>query len=95
MVTSKDLSNLPFDDKQRETDCPNSKGLFRIIEPIPSPKASPLKRALAQVGYERVKEIEKPELASAHAPARELFQAKGCPQAGSKNGGAPSPCAGN
>jgi len=46
---------------------------------IPSPKAEPFKRWLAQVGYERVKEIENPELASARA--RELYQAKGYPQA--------------
>ncbi len=67
------------DGKQRETDCANTKGLFRIIQSIPSPKAEPFKRWLAQVGYERVKEIENPELASARA--RELYQAKGYPQA--------------
>lgn len=67
------------DGKQRETDCANTEGLFRIIQSIPSPKAEPFKRWLAQVGYERVKEIEKPELASARA--RELYQAKGYPQA--------------
>ena len=67
------------DGKQRETDCANTEGLFRIIQSIPSPKAEPFKRWLAQVGYERVKEIENPELASARA--RELYQAKGYPQA--------------
>ncbi|WP_372825424.1 Bro-N domain-containing protein [Polaromonas sp.] len=67
------------DGKQRETDCANTEGLFRIIQSIPSPKAEPFKRWLAQVGYERVKEIENPELASARA--RELHQAKGYPQA--------------
>jgi DNA-damage-inducible protein D len=67
------------DGKQRETDCANTEGLFRIIKSIPSPKAEPFKRWLAQVGYERVKEIENPELASARA--RELYQAKGYPQA--------------
>jgi hypothetical protein len=45
--------------------CANTEGLFRIIQSIPSPKAEPFKRWLAQVGYERVKEIENPELASA------------------------------
>ncbi len=59
--------------------CANAEGLFRIIQSIPSPKAEPFKRWLAQVGYERVKEIENPELASARA--RELYQAKGYPQA--------------
>ena len=67
------------DGKQRETDCANTEGLFRIIQSIPSPKAEPFKRWLAQVGYERVKEIENPELASTRA--RELYQAKGYPQA--------------
>ena len=65
--------------KQRGTDYANTEGLFRIIQSIPSPKAEPFKRWLAQVGYERVKEIENPELASARA--RELYQAKGYPQA--------------
>lgn len=67
------------DGKQRITDCANTEGLFRIIQSIPSPKAEPFKRWLAQVGYERVKEIENPELAGARA--RELYQAKGYPQA--------------
>lgn len=67
------------DGKQRDTDCANTEILFRIIQSIPSPKAEPFKRWLAQVGYERVKEIENPELASARA--RELYQAKGYPQA--------------
>ncbi|MBK7767535.1 MAG: Bro-N domain-containing protein [Sulfuritalea sp.] len=66
------------DGKQRVTDCANTEGLFRIIQSIPSPKAEPFKRWLAQVGYERVKEIEDPELASARA--RELYQAKGYPR---------------
>lgn len=67
------------DGKQRVTDCANTEGLFRLIQSIPSPKAEPFKRWLAQVGYERVKEIENPELASVRA--RDLYQAKGYPQA--------------
>ena len=59
--------------------CANTEGLFRLIQSIPSPKAEPFKRWLAQVGYERVQEIENPELASARA--RDLYQAKGYPQA--------------
>lgn len=66
------------DGKQRVTDCANTEGIFRIIQSIPSPKAEPFKRWLAQVGYERVKEIEDPELASARA--RQLYQAKGYPR---------------
>lgn len=67
------------DGKQRDTDCASTETLFRVIQSIPSPKAEPFKRWLAQVGYERVQEIENPELASARA--RELYQAKGYPQA--------------
>lgn len=43
--------------------CSNTEGIFRIIQSIPSPKAEPFKRWLAKVGYERVQEIEDPELA--------------------------------
>ena len=50
------------DGKLRETDCANTKNMFRIIQSIPSPKAEPFKQWLAQVGYERVQEIEDPEL---------------------------------
>ncbi|MCX7174604.1 MAG: Bro-N domain-containing protein [Proteobacteria bacterium] len=63
----------------QRVNCANTEGLFRIIQSIPSPRAEPFKRWLAQVGYERVKEIENPELASARA--RELYQTKGYPQA--------------
>ena len=63
----------------QRVNCANTESLFRIIQPIPSPKAEPFKRWLAQVGYERVKEIENPELSSARA--RELYQAKGYPPA--------------
>jgi molybdopterin/thiamine biosynthesis adenylyltransferase len=62
------------DGKQRQTNCANTEGLFRIIQSIPSPKAEPFKRWLAQVGYEQVTEIENPELASARA--RDRYQAK-------------------
>jgi len=60
------------DGKQRDTDCANTETLFRIIQSIPSPKAEPFKRWLAQVGYERVKEIENPELASPASPLQAL-----------------------
>ena len=55
--------------------CANTEGIFRIIQSIPSPKAEPFKRWLAKVGYERVQEIEDPELATART--RELYRAKG------------------
>src|SRR3989339_1806536 len=50
------------DEKLRETDCADTEGIFRLIQSIPSPKAEPFKRWLAKVGYERVQEIENPEL---------------------------------
>ena len=46
----------------QKVNCANTEGVFRIIQSIPSPKAEPFKRWLAKVGYERVKEIEDPEL---------------------------------
>src|SRR3989339_2144551 len=57
--------------------CANTEGMFRIIQSIPSPKAEPFKRWLAKVGYERVKEIEDPELATKRT--RALYKAKGYP----------------
>ena len=51
------------DGKRYLTDCANVKSLFRIIQSIPSPKAEPFKQWLATVGYERMLEIENPELA--------------------------------
>ncbi len=55
--------------------CANTEGIFRIIQSIPSPKAEPFKRWLAKVGYERVQEIEDPELATKRTKA--LYRAKG------------------
>ena len=52
------LKLISLDGKNRATDCANVKGLFRIIQSIPSPKAEPFKQWLAQVGYERVLEKE-------------------------------------
>lgn len=63
------------DGKSYATDCANTESLFRIIQSIPSPKAEPFKRWLAKVGYERIQEIEDPELASQRA--REIYKAKG------------------
>src|SRR3989338_3214542 len=58
------LKLMATDGKLRETDCADTEGVFRIIQSIPSPKAEPFKRWLAKVGYERVQEIENPELAT-------------------------------
>ena len=69
------LELLAPDGKRRKTQCANAEGLLRIIQSIPSPKAEPFKRWLAKVGYERLEEIENPELAAARM--RELYKAKG------------------
>jgi prophage antirepressor-like protein len=58
------LKMIAEDNKMRETDCANTEGIFRIIQSITSPKAEPFKRWLAKVGYERIQEIEDPELAT-------------------------------
>lgn len=63
------------DGKRRETDCANTETLFRIIQTIPSPKAEPFKRWLSKVGYERVQEIEDPELATKRT--KMLYKLKG------------------
>jgi len=55
--------------------CANTEGIFRIIQSIPSAKAEPFKKWLAKVGYERVQEIENPELATQRT--RMLYKAKG------------------
>lgn len=55
--------------------CWNTPGILRLIQSIPSPKAEPFKLWLAQVGYERLQEIENPELASKRM--REIYKAKG------------------
>jgi hypothetical protein len=62
------------DGKLYETDCTNTETMFRLIQSIPSKKAEPFKRWLAKVGYERVQEIEDPELAQKRM--KELYRAK-------------------
>ena len=66
------------DDKMRETDVADSKTLLRIIQSIPSPRAEPFKLWLAQVGSDRLDEIENPELAAQRT--RELYKLKGYPE---------------
>ena len=55
--------------------CWHTEGIFRLIQSIPSPKAEPFKRWLAKVGYERIQEIENPELATKRT--RLLYKLKG------------------
>jgi DNA-damage-inducible protein D len=59
----------------QKINCANTEGIFRVIQSIPSPKAEPFKRWLAKVGYERIREIEDPELATKRT--RALYKAKG------------------
>jgi hypothetical protein len=59
----------------QKLNCASTEGIFRIIQSIPSPKAEPFKRWLAKVGYERIQEIEDPELATKRT--RALYKAKG------------------
>ena len=55
--------------------CWNTEGIFRLVQSIPSKKAEPFKRWLARTGYERIQEIENPELAQKRMKA--LYRAKG------------------
>ncbi len=71
------LKMISPDGKKYTTDCADAKGLLRIIQSIPSPKAEPFKQWLAQVGSDRLDEIENPELATQRT--RELYKAKGYP----------------
>lgn len=69
------LKLLAPDGKMRKSQTATTKGILRIIQSIPSPKAEPFKQWLAQVGSERIEEIENPELAQTRM--RELYRAKG------------------
>ncbi len=63
----------------QKLNCANTEGIFRIIQSISSPKAEPFKRWLARVGYERIEEIENPELATKRT--RAIYKAKGYSEA--------------
>ncbi len=69
------LKLMSSDGKYYTTDCANTESMFRIIQSIPSKKAEPFKQWLAKVGYERVEEIQNPELAQARM--KEIYKAKG------------------
>ncbi|MCZ7400799.1 MAG: Bro-N domain-containing protein [Candidatus Methanoperedens sp.] len=70
---------LPSSDgKKYETDSANTESMFRIIQSIPSKKAEPFKRWLAKVGYERIQEIENPEMAQDRV--KEYYELKGYPE---------------
>jgi len=72
------LKLLSKDGKKYKTDCVNTKGAFRLIQSIPSKKAEPFKQWLAQVGKERLDEIENPELAQERM--KEIYEQKGYPK---------------
>ncbi len=69
------LRMMASDGRMRLIDAMNTEDLFRLIQSIPSPKAEPFKRWLAKVGYERIQEIENPELAQKRI--RATYLAKG------------------
>ena len=66
---------VPTEGGKQKMNCANTEGIFRIIQSIPSAKAEPFKRWLAKVGYERIQEIENPELATKRT--RMLYKLKG------------------
>jgi hypothetical protein len=73
-----DIEQLPFagaDGKMYRSDACNTQTLFRIIQSVPSPKAEPFKKWLAKVGYERIQEIQDPEIAIKRALM--TYKAKG------------------
>ncbi|HOX97425.1 MAG TPA: Bro-N domain-containing protein [bacterium] len=72
------LKLVSSDGKKYNTDCANTEGIFRIIQSISSKKAEPFKRWLARVGYDRIQEIEDPELAAKRA--KTLYKLKGYPE---------------
>jgi DNA-damage-inducible protein D len=69
------LKMTAADSKQRMTDVADTEQLLRLIQSIPSPKAEPFKRWLAKIGYERLEEIENPELAAKRM--RTIYEQKG------------------
>lgn len=72
------LKLLAPDGKMRLSDCANTQGMLRIIQSIPSKKAEPFKLWLAQVGKDRIDEIQNPELAMERMKA--IYEQKGYPR---------------
>jgi len=72
------LKMTAADGKQRTTDVADAEQLLRLIQSIPSPKAEPFKLWLARAGYERLEEIENPELSMERMQA--LYEKKGYPK---------------
>ena len=78
MTNCHSLKMIAADGKQRLTDVADAEQLLRLIQSIPSPKAEPFKLWLARVGYERLEEIENPELSMERMQA--LYEKKGYPK---------------
>jgi len=79
LVTICHTFKLPAKDgKLRDADCVNTKNGFRLIQSIPSPKAEPFKQWLAQLGHERIQEIENPELGQDRI--KKYYELKGYPK---------------
>ena len=72
------LKILASDGKMRLTDCANTRNLLRIVQSIPSKNAEPFKVWLAEVGHDRIQEIQNPELAQDRA--KKYYELKGYPQ---------------
>ena len=72
------LKMISADGKKRVTDVADAEQLLRLIQSIPSPKAEPFKLWLARVGYERLEEIENPELSMERMQS--LYEKKGYPK---------------
>lgn len=78
-VTNCNALKMPaLDGKMRLTDAGTTKEIFRLIQSIPSKKAEPFKQWLAQVGYERIEEIENPEIAQDRV--KNYYELKGYPK---------------
>lgn len=75
LTDCKGLKMRAPDGKMRTTDCLDTKGVLRLVQSIPSPKAEPFKMWLAQVGSERLDEIADPEKAILRGA--EFYRAKG------------------
>lgn len=69
------LKLIADDGKKRNTDCANTETMLRIIQSVPSKNAEPFKRWLSKVGYERIQEIEDPELAQQRM--KQIYEQKG------------------
>ena len=74
------VHTLPVDTSggRQKMNCVNTEGAFRIVQSIPSVKAEPFKLWLAKLGYQRIQEIENPELAQDRA--KEYYELKGYPK---------------